>query len=391
MDTRDFARNKGTIKGPKDLTNRYCLQPFTNADIHSNHGVRCCSESWMPSWIGDFSKQTLREIWNSERVQEIRQSVLDGSYSFCDWHQCPFYSNDELYLYSREELEDPSSITSDVRRDFLLKHQPWVKHILEGNTVLDIMPANYNLAYDESCNLRCPSCRSSMIFHNHGPEFEKRRAIQIKLLEEVEQTGFDHIGRFNLTGSGDPFASRVFTDFLFQFDGRQFPKLDINLQSNGLLFTPKTWEKMWRIHGNINEVIISIDASRPETYAQVRADGDLSKLLDNLAFLSGLRAEGKIRILMLAYVVQQKNYREMVDVVKLAKTLNIDQVLFSLVTDWMSWSKDEFEANAVWKNHHPEFPQFLEVLEDPIFDDPVVDLGNVTQYRNAVRARQRAV
>ena len=30
MHTRGFESNKGTIKGPKDMQGKYCLQPFTN-------------------------------------------------------------------------------------------------------------------------------------------------------------------------------------------------------------------------------------------------------------------------------------------------------------------------------------------------------------------------
>ena len=39
MYTRDLKSNDGTIKSPKDLKGKYCLQPFTNIDIHSNNGV----------------------------------------------------------------------------------------------------------------------------------------------------------------------------------------------------------------------------------------------------------------------------------------------------------------------------------------------------------------
>jgi hypothetical protein len=31
---------------------------------------------------------------------------------------------------------------------------------------------------------------------------------------------------------------------------------------------------------------------------------------------------------------------------------------------------------------YPEYEQFIEILIDPIFNDPIVDLGNITEYRN---------
>jgi pyruvate-formate lyase-activating enzyme len=386
MDTRRTESRRGTIKARKDLQGRYCLQPFTNVDIHSNGGVRCCSESWMPAWIGDFSERSLREIWNGEVIQGIRRSVIEGTYQHCDFHQCPFYCNEEFYLYTRENLEDPRTAPAGHHRTRLEKYAPWIRFLLEGKTRVDLPPANYNLAYDETCNLACPSCRSSTVVHARGPELEKRMAIHAKLLAEVEENGLDAVGRFNLTGSGEPFASRVFTDFLFHFDGRRWPNLDVNLQSNGLLFTPRNWERMWKLHGNVNEVIISLDASRPETYAQIRVNGDHRKLLDNLEFMAGLRREGRIRRLMLAYVVQRQNYREMRDAVHIAHRLGSDLILFNLVTDWMSWPRERFEAEAVWKEYHPEYPDFLEALRDPVFDDPLADLGNVLEYRRLARS-----
>jgi MoaA/NifB/PqqE/SkfB family radical SAM enzyme len=387
MHTRGFESNNGTIKAPKQLKGRYCLQPFTNVDIHSNNGIRCCSESWMPSWIGDFSENSIGEIWNSPKIQEIRQSVIDGTYQYCDWHQCPFYCNDQYYLYSRKDLENPESLPV-LHRSRLLKYTPWIRYILEGKTKLDIMPANYNLAYDETCNLKCPSCRNTTKIYTQGPEYESRLAIQKKLLQEVETKGFDNIGRFNLTGSGEPFISKIFRDFLFNFDGKKYPKLDINIQSNGVLFTPEVWDHMKKIHNNINEVIISLDASRPETYETIRVNGNFEVLLKNIEFLAGLRNQNKIKRLMLAYVVQQKNYREMIDAIQIAQKYHVDLFIFNLLNDWMSWSKEEYEKNAIWKVYHPEYPNFIKVLEDPIFDDPMIDLGNMSEYRMIAKQKR---
>ncbi len=388
INKRGFESNKGTLKKPKDLHGKYCLQPFTNVDIHSNYGVRCCSESWMPEWIGDFSEKTLKEIWNSDILQAIRASILDGSYSFCDWHQCPFYCNDNYYLYTREQLENPAGL-SPVHASRITKYAPWIRYILEENTKVDIFPANYNLAYDESCNLACPSCRKKTVTYRSGPEYLFRLGIHKKLLSEVKENGFENIGRFNLTGAGEPFISKIFTDFLYNFDGEKYPRLDINIQSNGILFTPDAWRKMKKIHSNINEVIVSLDASRPETYKQIRVNGSYEKLLSNIEFLASLRREGKIRRFMLAFVVQKKNYHEMPDAIRIGKSFGVDLFIFNLLNDWKSWQTGEYEANAVWKNFNQEFEKFLDVLKDPIFDDPVVDLGNMTEYRKEALSRPR--
>jgi len=138
---------------------------------------------------------------------------------------------------------------------------------------------------------------------------------------------------------------------------------------------------MQKIHDNINEVIISLDASCSETYEKIRVNGNFEVLLQNIEFLATLRSENKIKRLMLAYVVQQKNYREIIDAIKIGQKYHVDLFIFNLLNDWMSWSNEEYEKNAIWKVYHPEYSNFIKILADPIFDDPMIDLGNMSEYR----------
>jgi wyosine [tRNA(Phe)-imidazoG37] synthetase (radical SAM superfamily) len=382
---RGFKSNRGTIKGPKDMSGKICLRPFTNIDIHSDFSARVCGESWMPAGIGDYSKSTVMEMWNGDIAVDIRRSILDGSYRYCDWHQCPLYSNDVDNLYTIDELiSDNYDITIPKFRR-LSKLGPWIAAIERGETFLNIMPANYNLAYDETCNLKCPSCRSYRKNFFDGPEYRKAKLIHEKLISEIEKNKFENIRRLNLTGSGEPFASRIFRDFLFNFDGTCFPNLDINIQSNGLLFNSTVWRKMHRIHANFNEVYISIDAATSDTYKKIRVHGDFIKLLDNIAFLADLRRKGEINLLYLAFVVQRLNYQEMRQAIELTKYFGADLIIFNLLNDWGSWSNKEYERNAVWKKDHPEFQNFLNELSHPIFDANHVDLGNMKEYREKAK------
>jgi hypothetical protein len=84
--------------------------------------------------------------------------------------------------------------------------------------------------------------------------------------------------------------------------------------------------------------------------------------------------------LMLAFVVQQLNYREMRGAIEIGKALGVERIVFNLLNDWETWTKEQYEHNAIWKSFHPEFPEFIETLKDPLFADPIVDLGNMQQY-----------
>jgi hypothetical protein len=72
----------------------------------------------------------------------------------------------------------------------------------------------------------------------------------------------------------------------------------------------------------------------------------------------------------------------MVDFVKLSKKYKIDNCYFGLVSDWGTWSVEEYKKHAIWKKDHPEFEDFMKVMRNPIFDEEIVNLGNITEYRN---------
>ncbi len=371
----------------KDYKGLYCLRPFTNIDITSNHMTLCCCESWLPNFnAGDIEQFTLKEVWNSSEMQSLRQSVLDGTYSFCNKEICPYFKSENFRMYKRDELKavlyaEDTGTELEPSLLHIKQFAPWIRHILDGKVFMDIMPANYNLCYDETCNLKCPSCRPENIVHTQGEEFERRLKIHKNVFGDIEKYGYENVRSFIVTGAGDPFISRIYQDLLFNFDGSKYPLLKFFIMTNGLLLTPEVWEKMSKIHSNIENIFISIDAATPETYEKIRVNGKYERILKNLEFLGRKRKENKLNYLMLAFIVQKNNYKEAADIIEVARKYNVDQILYSSLDDWESWEKEEYLKNAVCNPDHPEYPQFLEILKSPVFDDPIVNLGNITNHR----------
>lgn len=364
---RPFRPKEGLADGSArehDLSRKFCAAPWEHFEIGTRGKTYMCCPKWLPKAIGYVGTSDIMSVWNSKRSQRIRRSVLAGDFRYCVQKECP--------LIQSGDLPDRDAVTD-----------PRLRRIIDERiVVLDDLPTLFNLCYDESCNLRCPSCRRDRIMFAEGPELAARRAIQEQLVQSLFDAPHDRAFCVNVTGSGDPFASPLFRELLSSIDGSQFPNVRFNLQSNGVLFTPDNWERIRGLHRNIDRVMISLDAATAETYAYTRMGGNWARLLENVAFLGKLRGEGHIRHLSLAFVVQGKNYREMPAFVALAKGFdNIDRATFSLITDWGTYDRDEFPTHAIWQADHPEFESFLTTLEDPIFDDPIVHLGNVHSYR----------
>ena len=169
---------------------------------------------------------------------------------------------------------------------------------------------------------------------------------------------------------------------MLEFDGAQYPNVKIDLQTNGVMFTPKMWRNLHKIHKNIRVVMISFDAALPSTYNITRRDGDWDLLVENVKFLGIKRSEGFMEHLRLDFVVQDINYKEMPQFVTLGKSFGgVDNVSFSMVTNWGTWSDEIFDQRAIWRRDHPEFDSFMQVLcSEELQDADFVDMSNLHSY-----------
>jgi sulfatase maturation enzyme AslB (radical SAM superfamily) len=341
----------------KDLSRRFCAKPFEFFSVHEKGDVTCCCRGWLPKSIGNLQTNEFMDVWNSDAAQDIRASILDGSFKYCLSKECLLIGNNTLPY--REDVSEPD-----------------LKEIIENRlTVLKKKPKTINLSYDRSCNLSCPSCRTEPIMLKKGLEYDDKKQMQDRLLAD----GLDDAELLIVTGSGDPFASELYRTLLATLDSEQYPKLRVHLITNAQLFTPQIWEKWHKIHKSIKSVQISIDAASEDTYRVLRRGGEFKRLLVNLEFVSSLKRKGTLDWVSIEFVVQQKNYKEMKGFVELGKRFDFNRVGFAGIRNLGTYG-EEFDLQAVHTLSHPEHHQFLEVLTNPIFKDPIVDIGNLTEF-----------
>jgi MoaA/NifB/PqqE/SkfB family radical SAM enzyme len=386
---RDEHLDSGGMGKKRNLSDRFCDRPWTWMEIDSYGRVNTCCPAWLPTVIGNLTESSFEEVWNSDKAKELRKSILDGSFSHCVQEACPYIQSDSLPLV-KDILthKHPKEISNHDKLIAPFKQAETLREILKSKSVVAEVPLSYNLCYDESCNLRCPSCRSSFINFSdeETEEFKKRKRIQDAILQKVFSKPNNRFIKLNITGSGDPFGSKLFRELLETLDGKNFPGLEINLQTNGVLFTENTWDRMKKLHDNIMVTLVSFDAATEETYNYTRNGGNWKKLLENMYFICSLRADKnvKMREVRVDFVVQERNYQEMGDFVELITTEypEVDSIYFSLITDWGTYPAEEFKKHAIWKKEHPDFDKFVKMLkEDTRISHPKVDLGNLSEYK----------
>jgi Iron-sulfur cluster-binding domain len=325
-------------EGDADLMGRFCRAPFEAIETAPGGDVHFCCPAWLPVPIGNLNDSAPDEIWNSPAAQAIRASIHDGSYRYCSRVHCAHLSSHSLPR------------TPDLRSARLNAIAA------ERRTKLKGRPERLVLAHDRSCTLSCPSCRTRVITANSAEAGRLNRMADDVLLPLAHDAR-----RVRVTASGDPFGSRHFRHVMKGLTRRDYPNLLLEIQTNGVLFTPAAWAEL-DLAGRLALVAVSLDAADEATYAVVRRGGSFRRLHANLAFLAERRRDGEIAHFRLDFVVQAANFREMPDMVAVADRYGFDAVKFQMIRNWNTWSAAEFAGHDIGSPAHPRYGEFLAVL-----------------------------
>ena len=326
-----------------------CTRPFEWLEIHAGGALFACCPAWLKTPLGHLLSDPLENFWNGRSARAVRTAILNGSFQYCRSSRCP----------------KMAAVRGPVRRVAEVG-DPEVRDALTGGiTRLPFGPKRIHLCFDDSCNLACPSCRTTASLAS-GEE-EARSAL---LVERVKEALGPSAEELRLSGTGDPFASPVYRKMLRQFRREDFPKLRrIHLHTNALLWDEAMWARMPHIHPYVRSAEISIDAASAQTYALVRG-GDFGKLLDNLHFLSTLPVSAR-----LSFVVQADNWNEMPAFADLGERYGFG-VYFSRLVNWGTFTREEFARRAVHHPRHPQNRDFLQILAR-VARLAHVDIGNL--------------
>jgi MoaA/NifB/PqqE/SkfB family radical SAM enzyme len=229
-----------------------------------------------------------------------------------------------------------------------LKSNSNVNSPIVKNNAPDYLMMNF----DRTCNYKCPSCRVDLIVENS----EGIKRVE-KTIEEIDNHYSKYVKTLYITGSGDPFVSVGFRNYLRNFNPKKYPNLNsIHLHTNASMWNKEMWDSMPNIHGYVHSCEISIDAGTKDTYEnKTRLGGKWDNLIDNLKFISTLPISVKT-----SFVVQDSNYTEMEIFYNLmysifGKRVN---VFFGKITNWGTFSEGEFKLKQVWDTEHPEHELF---------------------------------
>ena len=284
---------------------------------------------------------------------------------------------DELYQSMRARIIKLSSLN----RSYCLcdKNCTNGEGIPSGEFSTPAVPQAITVAYDRTCNLCCQSCR------NQPYVMDDATKQQVKIItDKITRSGYlDQTPTLVTAGMGEVFYSPSYRQLLTTNLHRE----KINILSNGTLFNADNWRLIKDKYRIIN-VEISVDAATPETYQKLRRS-NFAHLMQNLRMLSDLRRQGQIHSLGLNFVVQRDNFREMPAFVELGRALGVDRVQFQRMQKFEEIATREYtEKCLIVKNRFLD-RELWQVLQDPIFQDPIVDLHTLQPFIAASAVRYR--
>lgn len=324
----------------KERKKYVCTLPFTYTEVSDNSQWLCCP-SWLPEDI--YETDNFKDNWYSEKSNKIRESMLDGSYKYCDAKQCPYLSALDSGRVSKTQFMEKSKFLQ--------------------SEIATPKPRIINMGFDTSCNLQCPSCRLNFV-NLKGEDRERVNLTLDKVSDELGST----LDTIVLCGAADPFFSKSFFNFMVNFDKKKYPVLRrIHLHTNANLWTPRNWERISKVHKYIKSCEISIDAATKETYEnEVRLRGNWDKLMDNLEFITSIPTLKRIRF---SFVTQARNYKEILPFYEMIQEITKGkgkriEILYNAITDWGAYpTKEDFLKEEIHNPDHPLYEDFLQEIK----------------------------
>jgi len=272
-----------------------CLQPFYFAEITTNGDIYTCCPGWIRFPIGNIKSNTIEEIWNSSRARYIRKKLYKGEWRNVCNSMCPRIS---------EYNHDRKLIPYDCLESFDFLTPQLINEIQMRKEYLDSPPTVFNLSNSIVCNLSCIMCDR----HNQHDD-----PLVIQKTARDISTYLPTARKLILTGMGDPLARPDTRRLLMEFKS-QNPDFAFDIVTNGLLL-PRYWDQIK--HQRFGSLLISVDASKRETYDKIRIGGSWDGLIKSLDLVQ--ENKDKFSSVTLNMTIMRHNYGELPEFINLAE------------------------------------------------------------------------
>ena len=316
------------------MRKRVCKHGLNDIWINGAEGsIRMCG--WSNFFIGKLTENTIEELWNGTLANQFRESLLDGSYRYCNSAKCPYCANEKL----NENLVD---------------------------YIVPKYPTMCNLSYQLQCNYSCKFCRETKY-----TSCECENENYVKIEKEVKKI-LPYLKVLATNGAGEFFCSSSIMKLMLSSELSS--KTSIEIETNGSLFTPENWKKIKKLGDHRLTLYVTVHSFDEATYQYLSGtDLSVNQVINNLKFISELRKNEIVNEFQIATVICERNFRQMPEFVK--KCLSefaMDSIRLRFFEPY-----GVMDANTEWfydvrNEYHPYHEEFERIMLNPIFDDAKV-------------------
>lgn len=300
---------------------------------HANGAIRMCG--WTNYFIGNLVDSSIEELWHGEKAQKFRESMLDGSYRYCDRKRCPYCAN---------HMEDSIMVEYEVPE----------------------YPKYCSLSYEDACNYVCRFCRTEKFLS------QKNDKCNIEIIEHEIGKFIQQLDVLSSNGVGELFCSPSILRLLSSV--KRENEMTVELESNGSLFNEKNWAKIENLGKHDLKVYITVHSFNEDTYQFLSGTSlPVSNIINNLYFIKSLREQGIINYFEIATVVCERNFREMPEFVKKSlEWFEPDKIRLRFFEPYGVRDKAIEWFYDIRNPHHPYYEEFVKVMEHPVFQNSKV-------------------
>ncbi|WP_029322820.1 radical SAM protein [Butyrivibrio sp. AE3004] len=322
-----------------------CSAAFEFFQIHENGNMGFCCPSWNSSYSGNLYWDHFDEAYYSIFSRIFWLSVINRTYTFCNWEQCPMLQNfSKICKCDERDVKNP---------EYCIKPS---------------MPKVLAINIDKRCNLYCASCRNAIYIPSDREIDNTKQLVEIVKKEVL----INDIKKLLYAGNGEVFLCDTYRELIKSGKSKQ----SLMLLSNGNLFTLQKFEEYTKGYEKVG-ISISIDAASKSTYEKVRRGGNWERLIRNLEEIGKLRKRNVIETFHINFVISAVNVHEVKAVIALAKKLGADCVNFTRLVNWGTYTDKEFDDYSIVDEKGLLKDKFKEYLSGPEIGDSVANFCNL--------------
>lgn len=342
----DEKRKVYNAHRPESKQSAVCYAPLSSLYFGIGGWVTSCcvNRSYV---LGEYPKNSIREIWDSAKRSEMAERM-----------QCGDLSRGCQVCYDAIESGNFSGVSAKVYDE------------LSDTRVT--FPKKMDFELSNKCNLECIICRgerSSSIRKNREKLPPIESPYDDEFIKQLEAF-FPYLEDCHFLG-GEPFLIPIYLD-IWERMIEINPNINVSLQTNGTILTDRVKRILESLPFSIS---VSIDSVEHDNYAKVRVNGNFDTVLKNMAYFKEYCTR-KGTEMTISYTPMLKNWKELPKVVEFCNDWGV-KVFFNTLSYPKHLALMNLEAE--------ELERIVKYLKDYRFStNSNIELTNATSYEDMV-------